>query len=257
MTLRPVPSGRAVDVWWFDTRAVTLGPAGLADLSEEEQARAAALVFAADRHRYQVAHVTLRRVLAGYLGSQPAELRFRRDRCPRCGEPARPVLAAAAAAAAPPPWFSLTHSGDAVVVAVAGQPVGVDAEQDPAGCVCSLASAMHPADAAAVAGLAEPDRHQAVIGWWVRTEAILKCLGEGIAHRLGAFPVLQPATGGERRPAGGEGPAAGPGWSLRPLSCPPGYQAALALAGPGGLPAVSMAGPLPGAGASPAGTLNA
>jgi 4'-phosphopantetheinyl transferase len=257
MTLRPVPSGRAVDVWWFDTRAATLGPAGLAELSGEERARAAALVFAADRHRYQAAHVTLRRVLAGYLGGQPGELRFRRDPCPRCGEPGRPVLAAAAAAAAPPPWFSLAHSGDAVVVAVAGQPVGVDVEQDPAGCICSLTSTMHPADAAAVADLAEPERHQAVISWWVRTEAILKCLGEGIAHRLGAFPVLQPPSGGKSPATGGGSPATGPGWSLCPLACPPGYQAALALAGPGGLPAVTRAGPLPGAGGSPAGNLDA
>ncbi len=237
---RPVPSGWAVDVWWFDTRTAQPGPAELAALSGEEQARAAALVFAADRQRYRAAHALLRRVLASYLHTGPGDLRFGRQPCPRGGGPdGRPVLVPPVAAAAPPPWFSLAHSGDAVVIAVAGRPVGVDAEQAPAGCVCSLAGTMHPADAAAVAGLAEPDRHTAVIRWWVRAEAVLKCAGEGIAHRLGAFPVLPEAT----LPAGtaSDGPAAGPHVSLGPVPAPAGYQAAVALAGQDGLPAVTLA----------------
>ena len=235
---RPVPSGLAVDVWWFDTRQARPAPAELAALSGEEQARAAALVFAADRHRYRTAHVMLRRVLAGYLDAEPGCLRFARQPCPRCGGPdGRPVLAPAAAEAPPPPWFSLAHSGDAVVIAVAGRPVGVDAEQEPAGCVCSLAGTMHPADAAAVARLAEPDRHAAVIRWWVRAEAVLKCAGEGIAHRLGSFPVL---PDGALAAAASAGPAGAPSCTLGPVPCPPAYQAAVALAGQDGSPAVTL-----------------
>lgn len=226
---RPVPSGQAVDVWWFDTRQVRLGAAELGELSAAERSRAAALAFAADRHRYQAAHVLLRRVLAGYAGVRPGGLRFGRETCPRCGGPSgRPVLTAPAAGC---PSFSLSHTGDAVVIAVAGQPVGVDAEQAAGRCVCALAGSMHPADAAAVAGLAEPDRHRAVIRWWVRAEAVLKCAGEGIAHRLGAFPVL----------------AGGHGSSLRELPAPPGCQAALALAAPGE-PAVTVAAAFPAGG---------
>jgi len=56
--------GPAADVWWFDVRKVTVGPKDLADLDPRETARAAAFVFPADRHRYQVAHVMLRRVLS-------------------------------------------------------------------------------------------------------------------------------------------------------------------------------------------------
>jgi 4'-phosphopantetheinyl transferase len=229
---RPVPAGHDVDVWWFDTRAVLPGAAGLAALSGEEQARAATLVFAADRHRYQVAHAMLRQVLGGYLDTAPPELRFGRQPCPRCGGPdGRPVLAPGAAAAAPLPWFSLAHSGDAVAIAVASRPVGVDTEQEPARCVCSLTGSMHPADAAAVAGLTEPDLHAAVIRWWVRAEAVLKCAGEGIAHRLGAFPVLPEATGG---------PGDGPDCSVSPVPSPAGYQAAVALAGQDGTPSVTL-----------------
>lgn len=233
---RPVPSGRAAEVWWFDTRAVTLEPADLAVLSAEEQARAAGLVFRPVRHRYQAAHVMLRRVLASYVGASPADLRFGREACPRCGGPSgRPVLLPGPGTA---PGtlvrFSLAHSGTAVAIAVAAQPVGVDVEQDPAGCVCSLASAMHPDDAAAVARLSEHSRHQAVITWWVRAEAALKCTGAGIVHGLGGFPVLA-GTAAVPAPAGG--------CVLATLGCPEGYQAALALPAPGAAPQVTVATP--------------
>ena len=249
---RPPMAGRAAEVSWFDTRDVTLSPADLADLDVRETARAAAFVFPADRHRYQVAHVMLRRVLAGCLGSEPGRLVFAREPCPTCGGPSgKPVLAgpplAAAAqpspagpatAGSPAPFFSLAHSGTAVVIAVAGQPVGVDVEREATGCVCSLVTAMHPGDAAIVEQLPEPDRHGAVIRWWVRAEAVLKCAGTGIAHGMDAFAVLgglvrNRASAGSRLPwePGAPGWADAAGCSFAPLSAPKGYQAAIALPG--------------------------
>jgi 4'-phosphopantetheinyl transferase len=205
---------RAAEVWWFDAREVTLGPADLADLDPREAARAASFVFPADRHRYQVAHVMLRRVLAGRLGAAPGRLAFARLRCPACGGPSgRPVLAGLppGESAGSALSFSLAHSGDAVAVAVARGPVGIDVERAAAGCVCSLASAMHPEDAARAEALPEPDRHAVIIRWWVRMEAVLKCAGTGIAHGMDAFPVL------------------GAAGAFAALSAPEGYQAALAL----------------------------
>jgi 4'-phosphopantetheinyl transferase len=219
---------RAAEVWWFDIRAVTLGPADLADLDPQEAARAAAFVFPADRHRYQVAHVMLRRVLAGCLGAEPGRLAFGRRRCPVCGGPSgKPVLDGL------PPGestrgglsFSLAHSGDAVAIAVARGPVGIDVERAATGCVCSVASAMHPEDAALAGALPEPERHAAIIRWWVRMEAVLKCAGTGIAHGMDAFPVL------------------GAGCSVAALPAPGGYRAALAFPGlPGSLAAGSEVG---------------
>ena len=237
---------RAAEVSWFDVREVTLSPADLAGLDVRETARAAAFVFPADRHRYQVAHVMLRRVLAGHLGTEPGSLAFTREPCPTCGGPSgKPVLASppvpgAAGPATPAPGlsFSLAHSGDSVVVAVAGQPVGVDVERDATGCVCSLVTAMHPSDAAIVEALPEPERHTAVIRWWVRAEAVLKCAGTGIAHGMDAFAVLRgPARNkvspGPRLPWEPDGPgwADAAGCSFTPLSAPKGYQAAIALPG--------------------------
>jgi phosphopantetheinyl transferase len=282
------PAERVAEVSWFDTREVTLAPADLADLDPREAARAAAFVFPADRHRYQVAHVMLRRVLAGHLGTEPGRLRFGRQQCPACGGPSgKPVLAGSRAV---PAWgdtapsgghprtpdgpgtprgvdgawpasrqapsrmaaepggpgdgagpglsFSLAHSGEAVAIAVARGPVGIDVEREATGCVCSLASAMHADDAALVEVLPEPERHLAVIRWWVRAEAVLKCAGTGIAHGMDAFPVLA-APVRRRVPPGPRLPwepdvpgwAAAAGCSFAALSAPRGYQAALALPG--------------------------
>ena len=211
----PGTANQAADVWWFDIRDITLGPADLADLDPRETARAAAFLFPVDRHRYQVAHVMLRRVLACRLGAEPGSLAFARLRCPACGGPSgKPVLAGL------PPGgtgtglsFSLAHAGDAVAIAVARGPVGIDVERAAPGCVCSLAPVMHPGDAALAAALPEPERHAAIIRWWVRMEAVLKCTGTGIAHGMGAFPVL------------------GAGCCFAAVSAPDGYQAALALPG--------------------------
>jgi 4'-phosphopantetheinyl transferase len=215
-----VPPPGCADLCWFDIRPIRPGPADLAELDQAERAKAAAFAFAADRHRYQAAHVLLRRVLSGYVGVPPAELVVLRVPCPQCGGPdGRPALPGAGS-----PHFSLAHSGDAVLVAIAGQPVGVDVEQEPQGCMCSMTSAMHPSDAAAMAALPEPERHEAIIRWWVRAEAVLKCTGEGIAHGLDCFPVIS-------GPAG----ALVHGCSVDSVTAPPGYRAAIALAGDTGI----------------------
>jgi 4'-phosphopantetheinyl transferase len=230
---RTPPAGDVVDVWWFDTRAVTIGPADAADLDRGERARAEAFLFPADRHRHQVAHTMLRRVLAGYTGTAPAGLLLGRGPCPHCGAAGKPVLLPVSgpppAGAAPPgspgpamvPAFSLAHSGDMVVIAVAGRPVGVDVEADAVGCVCPLAQMLHPADAARMAGLDERERHAAIITCWVLAEAVLKSTGQCIRHGLDGFPV-RPRQAAELSVNG---------CTVRQLAAPPGYRAAVALAG--------------------------
>jgi 4'-phosphopantetheinyl transferase len=227
----PVPAAGTADLWWLDIRAVRPKPADLAELGDAERLKAASFAFAADRHRYNAAHVLLRRVLSSYVGVPPGQLELSRQPCPRCGGPdGRPVLACAGA-----PQFSLAHSGDAALVAVAGQPAGVDVEQDPRGCMCSMTSVMHAADAAALAELPEPERHEAVISWWVRAEAVLKCTGEGIAHGLDGFPVIS-------------GPAGSPvhGCAVDSVTAPPGYRAAIALDGDAGVAQLTVRSPWAG-----------
>jgi 4'-phosphopantetheinyl transferase len=243
------PADQTAEVSWFDPRVISLSRSDLAELDAREKARAAAFVFPADRHRYEVAHVMLRRVLAGHLNTDPSRLTFGRQHCPTCGGPSgKPILAGLQGVAGEPglpgdgSWpglsFSLAHSGEAVAIAVARGPVGVDVEREPGGCVCSLASAMHPGDAAIVEPLPESERHHAVINWWVRAEAVLKCAGTGIAHGMDAFPVLGAPVRSRVPPRprlplepGAPGWAAAAGCSFADLSAPKGYQAALAQPG--------------------------
>jgi 4'-phosphopantetheinyl transferase len=233
LTRNNVPPAGMVDVWWFDTRAVTVSPSGLADLDRGEMDRAEAFVFPTDRHRYQVAHMMLRRVLASYTGTAPDRLVLGRESCPHCGAAAgKPVLLPQSPPSGAVPSFSLTHSGEMVAIAVAGRRVGVDAERNAASCVCSLADTLHPADAAWLAGLAEQERHEAIIACWVRAEAVLKCTGQGVGHGLGGFPVRPPRATGA---AEAEAEAAVNGCTVRQLAAPPGYQAAVAIAGTGRL----------------------
>jgi len=194
------------DVRWFDVRAVSLSRADLSDLGPAERETARGLAFAADRHRYQAAHVLLRRVLSGYTGLAPGQLAFGRERCPGCGrDTGRPVLRGG-----PGPQFSLSHSGDAIAIAVsAATSVGIDAERATGVCVCPLTAVMPGQDARPLGPLTEPDRHAAILRWWVRAEAVLKCRGAGIAHGFG---------GSDHG-----------GFSVRELTAPAGYRAALAV----------------------------
>jgi len=190
-----VPSAGSADVWWLDITSVSVGRAELAELSLEEHKRAAAFAFRADRRRYTAAHVMLRRVLSGYLDIPPSSLVFHREPCPRCGKPTgRPALEQRYGV-----HFSLAHSGDAVLIAVAGQQVGVDVEQQPTSCVCSMSADMNAADAEWGRSLSEAARHELVIRWWVRSEAVLKCTGEASAMRSASSPC---SAGPGPRPAG-------------------------------------------------------
>jgi 4'-phosphopantetheinyl transferase len=212
-------------VCWYDAASVELGPEDIAVLSPAEQARASSLVFAADRHRYLVAHVMLRRLLAEATGSRRAQLEFGRESCPVCGRPSgRPRLSGCEM-----PHFSLSHSGDTIAIAVGPDPVGIDCERLTGRCVCDLATRMHPADASALAGRPEPRRHADIIRWWVGAEATLKCTGQGIAHGMAGIRVL-----------GADDEFAAPdGCQLTRIDAPAGFEAALAVSpsqvsGPGG-----------------------
>jgi 4'-phosphopantetheinyl transferase len=206
-------------VCWYDAAAIELGPADLDVLSPAERARGSSYAFAADQHRYLVAHVMLRRLLGQVTDSPPAGLRFGRESCPVCGGPnGRPRLSSHEM-----PHFSLAHSGDAIAIATAPDPVGIDCERLPDGCVCELMTQMHPNDASLVAARAQPRRHADIVRWWVCAEAMLKSSGQGIAHGMSGFRVLDaPARAGEEF-------GLADGCGLASIEAPAGYIAALAV----------------------------
>ncbi|MGK5631811.1 4'-phosphopantetheinyl transferase family protein [Streptomyces sp. URMC 123] len=193
-------------------------------LDAEERSRAAAFLREADRDRYRVAHVALRRLLGACLDSDPAGLRLVREDCPGCGGPhGRPAVAGA------PLHFSLSHAADLVLIAVAGVPVGADVEREPAPSVAAeIAARLHERERVEMAALPERDRPAAFTRCWSRKEAYLKGIGIGLAEDPSVTYVGAGATPG--RP---------PGWVLRDVAVPSGYAAACALRDGTGSPAAS------------------
>ena len=208
------PAG-AVRLWLVRTDAGPADDTGMLDAAERR--RAAAFRFDRDRDRYVAAHLALRTILAGALAADPGRLSFTRRACPRCGEPhGRPALTDF-----PDAHFSLSHSGDLALVALAPAPVGADVEVlPPPEAVAELISSLHPverAELAAYDGL--PERRLALARTWVRKEAYLKGVGTGLslgAHLdyVGSLP---------------HSPGAPDGWTVVDVPVPDGYTAAVAI----------------------------
>lgn len=190
-------------------------PAEEALLDGAERRRAAAFLRDEDRHRYQVAHLALRRELGARLGHDPATLAFYRETCPCCGEPhGRPAVVGGDGL-----HFSLSHAHDLVLLAFARVPVGADVERlVPLETVAATASVLHPSETAEIGALPEARRPHAFSRCWTRKEAYLKGTGSG----LGEDPSVTYV---------GSGPEPGtvPGWRLVDLEVPAGYAAAVAL----------------------------
>ncbi|MFJ4715602.1 4'-phosphopantetheinyl transferase family protein [Streptomyces sp. NPDC088785] len=194
------------------------GADGAGVLDADELRRAAGFRFARHRVRYVAAHLALRGILGERLGCAPGAVRFVREPCPRCAEPhGRPALADARDL-----HFSLSHSGDLALIALAPVPVGMDVEELPsAEAARELAAVLHPRERAELAALADPVEHRdALARAWVRKEAYLKGIGTGLSRApdldyVGALPGV---------------PGSPDGWTVRDVPVPSGHLAAVALA---------------------------
>lgn len=205
-----------------DASPLGLPPLGLPalDLSvldDQERARGASFAGPRAAFRYLAAHVLLRRLLAAHLGVTPAQVRYEREPCPGCGRThGRPVVAGGAG-----PGFSLSHSGDLVLAAVAAGsrgPVGVDVQKVPSPATASLcAPRLHPGERAELGKVPYEHLAEAFAQIWVRTEAYLKAVGTGLCRPprrdyLGADATSRP-----------------PGWVVHDLPAGPDHSAAVVV----------------------------
>ncbi|MEU8778353.1 4'-phosphopantetheinyl transferase superfamily protein [Streptomyces sp. NPDC048606] len=197
--------------------------ARLHELEREERARAARLRRPDDAARFLVAHVGLRELLARRLGTDPGRLVVEREPCAGCGRPhGRPHLPG------DPVHFSLSHSGDLVLVALAPVPVGVDVEAvRPPAPAAHPAGALHRAEQAELLALPHRERAAAFARCWTRKEAVLKSTGRGLLDGA-AFPYV--GTGSD--------PVQPHGHHVRDLPVAEGFAAALALH-PGPVPSAA------------------
>ncbi|MFF0989025.1 4'-phosphopantetheinyl transferase family protein [Kocuria nitroreducens] len=164
-------------------------------LDDDERARGAAFRFESDRRRFVVAHCVLRHVLSARTGAAPGSLRLGPP-VPAQGPRPKPRLEDHDLR------FSLSHSGDLVLVATAEREVGVDVEhlQDPVAAE-EVLPLLHPAEIATLRALPAADRPAAVTTVWARKESLLKAMGSGLfrdpsVDEVGAGPVPgRPVTG--------------------------------------------------------------
>ncbi|MFF5503507.1 4'-phosphopantetheinyl transferase family protein [Streptomyces roseolus] len=215
-----VPGRVDVDLWQLRVDHLAEEDLDPSELDAEERARLAAPLRAADRLRYGIGHIALRRLLAPRLGVAPAAVAYRREPCPGCG-----ALHGRPAVEAPPgaPHFSLSHSGDVVLIGIAARPVGVDVEAFPrTATVHDVAAALHPLERAEIARAGHAPEAFARV--WCRKEAYLKGLGIGVARSL------------DQDYLGDDDPAARPrGWAVQDVTTADGHAAAVAVEGTPGM----------------------
>lgn len=213
------PSAGEIHVWRIELLRADDVVERLKDyLADDELAKAACYHFASDRRRSIVRRAALRTILAGYLAIEPAAIRF------TYGPQGKPAVATPGVEI----HFNASHSGELALVAVAGQPLGVDLERcrEMADAELVARRFFTPNEVAVQRAAADPNR--LFLQHWTRKEAIIKAVGKGLSMPLNAFDVSAAGAGqivltqeaGEQK------------WHLQDLQPRENYLAALATAEP-------------------------
>jgi 4'-phosphopantetheinyl transferase len=208
--------------WPIDPAPARFDESDLQLLDAGEQQRFHRYHFDADRIRFALAHIQLRRILSSYLDCEPGRLSFLAS---RFGKPA--VVSDQRL------YFNLSHSRHIAALAISAETeVGVDIDD-----VRPIEPevAQHyfsPVEQAALASLDGEDWLEGFYRCWTRKEAILKAEGVGLHLPLSSFDVsLLPGTPAilldVRPPAVFSCP-----WRLHHLESPAGTVAALAAGNP-------------------------
>ena len=146
-------------------------------LDDQEHIRADRFKFASDRSRYIIGHGLLRKLLGHYLNQPPQEVQMLR------GEFGKPYLLEH------PVHFNLSDTKDAVLIAVALEPVGADIETMQRRTDHQGVSEHYftPPEVASIAASADGKRR--FLELWTRKEAVLKACGVGIMDDLKSLNV--------------------------------------------------------------------
>jgi 4'-phosphopantetheinyl transferase len=196
-----------------------------ANLSPDEQARAARFHRPDDGRRFTVARGVLRNLLGRYTGAAPAAIRF------AYGRHGKPALAEPAGGAL---TFNVSHSGELAYYAVAcRRAVGIDVERIRALSDRSRLAErfFSPAEFASLYAFPAGQEDDAFFTCWTRKEAFVKAKGQGLSLSLSQFDVSIAEAETSLLLATRWDPADAACWRLRNLPAPPGYRAALATEG--------------------------
>lgn len=159
-------------------------------LSAEELARAARFKVDSARQDFCVAHCLLRQTLSRYLHTDARSISY------RYGEHGKPYLDAPASQSV---HFSLSHSGDRLLIAVCrGTEIGVDIElvQERSDPVRLASHCMSRDEAQQLARLTDPvAQRDCFFSLWTRKEAFIKVLGKGFFYPFNQTGMREIAPG--------------------------------------------------------------
>lgn len=216
-----VPDPRTVWCWRIRAGDLVARHAALLTslLSHEEQDRANRFRLPDDRRNYMAAHAGLRLLLASALGGRSDTLEF------VVNDNGKPMLGSRALE------FNLSHSGDIVLIALAGDlPIGVDVEKTRSMSDRDAIARQffHPDEVADLMSLSGPEAERAFFRCWTRKEAVAKAIGLGLSLPLDLYRVsCWPDAPARLLALSVAGPPADE-WSLIDLTPAEGYAAALA-----------------------------
>jgi 4'-phosphopantetheinyl transferase len=212
-------------IWQADVKAFAAHERALTHLlTATELERADSFRQRPDRARSILARAALRDILGRYLDTDPRSLQL------SVSGGGKPVLDPAAYAGAP--QFSVSHSGDIVLLAFArGHEVGVDVEAIRSDLdMMEIAQRFFaPAEVAELLGLPADRRVKAFFDGWTRKEAYLKARAEGIGAGLNRFAVTLAPDAPARLISDDRNPEQVASWRLYEIPLGPGYAAATAI----------------------------
>jgi len=193
-------------------------------LSSDENARAERFYFEKDRCRYIIGRGLLRKLLAGYLELEPAQIQFSYGPCgkPELGTKDRGNDLK----------FNLSHSKDLLIYAFCwDRRVGIDVEH-----VHSMPDEQRLSEeffsapeSAFLKTLPGKQRLEAFFKLWTCKEAFVKASGDGLAKSMDQFEIQLLERDLARLVSIDGDPNQAAGWRLETFEPAPGYQAALAV----------------------------
>ena len=216
-TTAPELAADEVHVWSLDLEDIA---ADDACLSPDERERAERIATQRHRQRFVTARSTMRRLLAQYLGCEPAWLVF------TYGEHGKPALQESDLS------FNMSHSHEMVLYAVTRvRAVGIDVEWPrPKVAYEQIAERFFSLEEReALSAVATTEKKAAFYNIWTRKEAYIKARGDGITAGLDTFGVSMGADAALMY--SDEGQAELARWQMQTLDPAPGYVAALCAEG--------------------------
>jgi len=192
-------------------------------LSADELARAGRYYFEKDERHFVAGRGVLRTLLGRYLRRPPEQFSFKSNAY------GKPSLAGGG-----PLNFNLSHShGLALYAFTLAREIGIDIEHMRAEVDCRELAAHYfsPLEVRTLLALPLESQRQAFFNCWTRKEAYIKARGEGLSRPLAGFDVTLAPGEPASLLRGDEEEGVGARWSLRELSVPEGYAAAVAVEG--------------------------